>query len=324
MAYELRRNEKGRFYKHFLEASSNGVHTIEKAEEHPEDDITEHIEVTETPMTEDQTDTLVNEEQTPEPQSQPEPKPAATNPVNDTLPPKPKPQTNSLLEELVKPTRKDIQNIGTMAEDMRRESERDDDDDDYDDDDDDTEEAVPVDNKLKKKKAKLKALIQVNSGSIALDKLCCLITGDWNTQKYKISDDEKKMIRDPLTQLNLLKEAKKSSNPGQDLLVSCLLVIIPILLIAASDAFKKNKEKKAEKLKKAEEERLAEHQRILNMYRPPTAIENGAITVSPTSANQNTPAVAVAEKINSEPKKGRHKITCPKHKDKNAECNCKK
>lgn len=331
------RNHKGRFV-----STKNGTsesNNIQQMTENNSHTITEES---------NDTDTLTQESDTTDIANEGADHLEVYNPGNDELPPKPpevkpeepaptptpqpKKQTNTLLDNLLKPTDKDLglKNLGDLANDIRNKKEDNDTDDDDDDDttNTDNEGEYDVSPQLRRKKAKIKATIKVNSAALALDKVCCLITGDWSSGRYKVSEDEKKMIRDPLYQLELLKQNKKSTNPGVDLLVCCLIVIVPILISAFVDAFKKSKEKKEAKAKEAEAEKQRQEQAVIDRFK--ISNNNGITTIKEPGNNfqpQQTeqPPQSEQQKENKpSTKKGRHAVTCPRHKDKTAECNCKK
>lgn len=213
---------------------------------------------------------------------------------------------NTLLDELIQPTDKDkniINNAGDIAGEIRNDSPDIDDEEDLYSEDEEEKQTVVSPEQLRKE-AKLKAIIYVNTGGMALDKICRAITGDWQTDKYKVCEDEKKMISSPLTQYLQLQTGKKKRSPGVALIISCFVVIIPILLIAITDAIKNRREKKEAKQKEELEKQVALR----------TTGFNPTVQQEPSKAE---------EPLKSKRKNGRHRNTCPTSKDKTASCNCK-
>lgn len=216
---------------------------------------------------------------------------------------KPKPQTNSLLDDLLKPTDKDL---AGKAQDIAQEII------DEGDEDEEAEDGIP-DLKQQRKEAKLEAMVWVGSGCTALNTACKAITGNWDTDKYKIGKDEREMIEKPLKELFLLREKKKRS-PGTALLVAVVVVVLPILIMAVVDAIKNSKEKKKKLLQEAEEKKKQEQKDLIAMMKG---------DIKDVYVDEYIPEKPTLYKRAVGAKKGRHKMSCPAHLDKNAKCNCK-
>lgn len=279
------------------------------------------------PLRSDQGNNVVEPVWEPEPVIEPviDPQPVVADlelePVAKELP-------NTLMDSLLEETDKDSR-IEKDLEYLQDNEDYDNEEDESDDSGDD-EIKVKIDPLQLRKEARFKALAYTNAIAVSFDNLGKIITGNPDETRFKISEEDRKLIRDPWAQYLELraKSGKKKRSPGYALAAAITSVTLPMagmLIVESVKAVKRNKKDQKQDALNIRKEEMQEILAMIKLHQDGNPIHN--IPADNLPDRVRNPATVRNKKASGKyvgRKNGRHKASCPKHLDpKNGECNCK-